>query len=253
MAVELVVADCKTGTASVAPSTGIAITKPTNLAGGDVLIAAVAKNSYASTAAFTCSGWTEITSGTRGTTTGNDRHVCILRKVITNAAGEPASYTFVTTDGTSRDMAGIILRVTGADTVTPEDLAVPSITFASNDATPASRDATTVTDGALVLSFCILCMDSGAALKTWGAPSGYATHANISVGNTAGALELQIGFAYKAQTPAGAVGTNVWTHTADDATAENGITVVVVRPAFLPTQAMWARSALQAVQRAATW
>ena len=229
MAVTLEVADCKTATATAAPSTGITITKPSNLANGDVLYAYVAKNNYASTAAFTCSGWTEVTSGTRGTTTGNDRHLCILRKVITDAVNEPASYTFVTTDGTSRNMAGGILRVTGAETSAPEDATVPSITFASNDATPASRDITTATNDALVLQFCILCMDSGSAAKTWGAPSGYSTHANLSVANTAGSLELQVGVAYKTQATAGSVGTNAWTHTADDSTTENGIAVVAVR------------------------
>lgn len=249
-------ADCTTNTASVAPSTGIAINKPTNLANGDVLYAAVAKNNYANTTRWTCSGWTEVTSGTVGITTGNDRHFCILRKSIFDAAGEPASYTFVTGDTTSRNLAGSIVRVTGADPYTPEDIAVPSVTFASNDATPASRAATTVTANALVLQFCILCMDSAAALKTWGAPSGYSTHANLSVGNTAGSLELQIGWAYKTQASPGAVGTNVWTHTANDATAENGIAVVIVRPldeTSQPTNNQFNRAALQASQRAATW
>jgi protein tyrosine phosphatase (PTP) superfamily phosphohydrolase (DUF442 family) len=67
---------------------------------------------------------------------------------------------------------------------------------------------------------------------------------------------LQIGWAYKTQATKGAVGTNVWTHTADDATSENGITVVCVRPldeTSQPTNNQFNRTALQAAQRAATW
>ena len=252
----VVTADCTTNSATAAPTTGITITKPTNLANGDVLFAVAAKNSYANTTRWTCSGWTEVTSGTVGITTGNDRHFCILRKSIFDAAGEPANYTFVTGDSTSRNLAGTIVRVTGADPYNPLDIATPTVTFASNDATPASRAATTVTDNALVLQFCILCMDSGTALKTWGAPSGYSTHANLSVGNTTGTLELQIGWAYKTQATKGAVGTNVWTHTADDATSENGIAVVCVRPldeTSQPTNNQFNRAKRQAANRASRY
>ena len=106
---------------SAACTTGVTVTKPTGVADGDVLFAFVSKTNYSDTNAFTCSGWTEISSGTRGTTTGNDRHVTILRKVITNAAGEGSNYTFVTTFGTVCSMCATIVCVSGADTTTPED------------------------------------------------------------------------------------------------------------------------------------
>lgn len=255
MPATLEVTDCTKNTATAAPSTGITITKPTNLADGDVLYAVLCKNSYAVSATFTCSGWTEVTSGTRGTTTGNDRHTVVLRKVITNAAGEAASYTFVTTDTTSRNMAGLILRVSGADTTTPEDAAVPSIAHTSNDATPASRDVTTATADALVIQVHVLSMNSGTAAKTWGAPSGYSTNATyLQVTNTDGTLELQVGVAYKTQASPGAVGTNAWTHTADDATSESATTVVAVRSKVSrPAALMFRRARLQAASRAAAW
>ena len=215
---------------SAACTTGVTVTKPSGVADGDVLFAFVSKTNYADTNAFTCSGWTEISSGTRGTTTGNDRHVTILRKVITNAAGEGSNYTFVTTFGTVCSMCATIVCVSGADTTTPEDISVPSITFGSNDATPASRDSTSVTAGALVLSYCQLSLGT-AAVKTWGAPSGYTATSGGDTSVVASSLNNQHGVAYKTLATAGAAGTNVWTHTADDANTENSRAIVIVRPA----------------------
>ena len=215
---------------SAACTTGVTVTKPSGVADGDVLFAFVSKTNYADTNAFTCSGWTEISSGTRGTTTGNDRHVTILRKVITNAAGEGSNYTFVTTFGTTCSMCATIICVTGADTTTPEDISVPSITFGSNDATPASRDSTSVTAGALVLSYCQLSLGT-TAVKTWGAPSGYTAPSGGDTSIAASSLNNQHGVAYKTLATAGAAGTNVWTHTADDANTENSRAIVIVRPA----------------------
>ena len=215
---------------SAACTTGVTVTKPTGVADGDVLFAFVSKTNYSNTAAFTCSGWTEISSGTRGTTTGNDRHVTILRKVITNAAGEGSNYTFVTTFGTVCSMCATIICVSGADTTTPEDISVPSITFGSNDATPASRDSTSVTAGALVLSYCQLSLGT-TAVKTWGAPSGYTAPSGGDTSIAASSLNNQHGVAYKTLATAGAAGTNVWTHTVDDANTENSRAIVIVRPA----------------------
>ena len=215
---------------SAACTTGVTVTKPSGVADGDVLFAFVSKTNYADTNAFTCSGWTEISSGTRGTTTGNDRHVTILRKVITNAAGEGSNYTFVTTFGTTCSMCATIICVTGADTTTPEDISVPSITFGSNDATPASRDSTSVTAGALVLSYCQLSLGT-TAVKTWGAPSGYTAPSGGDTSIAASSLNNQHGVAYKTLATVGAAGTNVWTHTTDDATTENSRAIVIVRPA----------------------
>ena len=215
---------------SAACTTGVTVTKPSGVADGDVLFAFVSKTNYADTNAFTCSGWTEISSGTRGTTTGNDRHVTILRKVITNAAGEGSNYTFVTTFGTVCSMCATIVCVSGADTTTPEDISVPSITFGSNDATPASRDSTSVTAGALVLSYCQLSLGT-TAVKTWGAPSGYTAPSGGDTSIAASSLNNQHGVAYKTLATVGAAGTNVWTHTTDDATTENSRAIVIVRPA----------------------
>lgn len=220
-----------TGTNIANPTTGVTVTKPSGVVDGDVLYAFVVKTEAGDTALFTCAGWTTILPGTPLTTTENDRHIAILRKVIMNASGEAASYTFVTTSTTASAMGAIIVAVTGADVVSgPEDRALTTSdrTFGVNDATPASQDFTTVTHNALVLSFCFLALGGSTAAKTWGVPSGYTNITSVSEMGSA-SNDLQIGVAYKAMPTAGAVGTNVWTHTADDATTDWVVAAVAVR------------------------
>jgi hypothetical protein len=220
-----------TNSALAAASTGVTITKPSGLVDTDVLYAFISKSSFADSNNFTCSGWTSLLAA--GTTTENDRHITILRKVITSASGEPANYTFVTTSGTTVGMAGLIVRVSGANNTTPEDVTPTSShrVFAVNDATPASVDITTVTANTLVMQYCMLQLSS-TATKTWGAPSGYTQDPLAVVAETTSASsDQQCGVAYKTQAAAGAVGTNVWTHTADDSSTDNVAAVIVVRPA----------------------
>jgi hypothetical protein len=106
-------------------------TKPTGLANGDVLYLMfnafgdnlVQDNSVKPSAP---SGFTEIYCKIRGQGDGTGHpRACVTcyRKVITNAAGEPANYTVGAPGsgyGTSAYQGGIIYAVSGADTTTPE-------------------------------------------------------------------------------------------------------------------------------------
>jgi hypothetical protein len=213
----------------VAASTGITITKPTGLVDGDVLYAFIARSLYSNTTAFSCSGWTAL--GSAGSTTGNDVQGTILRKVITSASGEPSNYTFVASGFASVvSMVGFIIRVAGADTTTPED-ATTLIGVGADDATPAGRSITTVTNGALAIQFNALSLAT-TATKTWGVPSGWTPGDNIA--ETSSTTDLQGGIAYKTQTTAGATGTDAWTHSANDATTEWLTGIVAVKP-YIPT------------------
>lgn len=212
------------------PSTGVTVTKPSGVVTGDVLYAFVCKTDT-NTAAWTCSGWTAI-FGNPFTGTTNVRHIGVLRKVITNAGGEPSSYTFVTTSGSAASMCGIIVCVSGADTATPEDVTFTTAqrVLAQNDATPPSIDLVTNSHNTLVMQYCALALGS-TATKTWGAPSGYTQDANaIAVETGSASNDLQCGVAYKMQATAGSVGTNDWTHTTDDATTDYATAVLAVRP-----------------------
>ena len=222
-----------TASALVAASTGVTVNKPSGVADGDVLYAFISKNTAADTNGFTnAAGFTAI-GGNPFTVTENDRHLGILRKVIVTASGEPSTYTFVTTSGTTSGLVGIIVCVSGADTNTPEDVTFTSShrVLGENDATPASVDVITVTANSLVLQYCILALGV-AAQKTWGAPSGYTQDAAAVQGETTSASnKLQCGVAYKTQVAAGSAGTNAWLHTADDAATDYIVAVVSVRSA----------------------
>lgn len=219
-----------TGVTAVA-STGVTITKPTGVANRDVLYAFISKTTYANTNNFTCAGWSDLSPATDGTTTGNDRHLNILRKVITDAANEPASYTFlVSGNATSSQMCGIVVALRGVDNTTPEDITVPAYGLTSNDATPASLNATSVTAGVLAIAVHQLSLAT-TGTKTPGAPNTYALVTNGNVSATSGSLDNQTFTATKTLGAAGSsTGTNSWTHTADDATSESLTAVVLVRP-----------------------
>lgn len=211
-----------------AASTGITITKPSSLANGDVLYAFITRSLYSTTTAFTCSGWTSL--GSAGSTSGNDIQGTMLRKVITNAAGEPANYTFAVSGFASTvSMVGVIVRVTGANNTKPED-ATSLIDRGTNDATPAGRALSSVTYDTLALQFCSLSLGT-TATKTWGVPSGWTNAANNA--ETSSTTDIQAGVAYKTMSAPGSSGTDVWTHTADDSTTEWLTGIVVVRSAVV--------------------
>ena len=224
------VRSASTGSVVAEPQTGVVISKPAGVVTGDVLYAFLSKTNAADTNTFTCSGWTGLLNA--GSATENDRQITILRKVITNGGGEASTYTFVTTSGTISNMAGIIVRVGGANVATPEDvLLTPGHrVFDVNDSTPASPDMTTVTDDALVLQWCLLSLGTTVPY-TWGAPSGYLQDSGAYVQELSGSSDQQAGVAVKTQFTAGAVGTNVWTHTPNNASADYTVAVISIRAA----------------------
>lgn len=234
MAVTFVNAESANASANV-QSTGITVTKPSGVQNGDVMFAFVGKNDYSNTSNFACSGWTDISPATDGTVTGNDRHLNIFVKVIVDASGEAANYTFTAADNATRQMVGTIIAFRGVDTGTPQDVSTPAYGFVSNDSDPASQNATSATADALALTYLMICMNSGSALKTWGIPSGYSADANCNTGTTAGTLELQHGVAYKTLGAAGSTaGTAAWTGTPADTTSETLVVTLLVRAGRLP-------------------
>lgn len=234
MAITIVNNAAVPATASAAGSTGITITKPANLADGDVLYAFISRTDFASTAAYSNSqGFSALTptGGVIGTATGNDRCLSILRKVITNAAGEPANYTFVTVSGTTHQMVGIILPLRGVDTTTPEDISVPAYGLNTNTPNPASLDATSATADALVIAV----LQEGlltAAAVTPVAPSTYTLVPSGNATETTGSLDNQTILAYKTLGAAGSTaGTNAWQNTGTTGSVETLTAVVLVRAA----------------------
>jgi prepilin-type N-terminal cleavage/methylation domain-containing protein len=98
----------------VGNASSITFAKPTGLAAGDFMLAAVSMN--ATVGITSPAGWNLIRSGTRT----NSLQVATFYKVA--GATEPVSYTFTTGDGSKRTMTGGIALYSGVDTTSPVDV-----------------------------------------------------------------------------------------------------------------------------------
>lgn len=226
---------------SVAGGTGIAVTHGFSLVNGDVLYAfcgtgVAASGSPQLITAYASSGWTELTGSFEQQAGGNDRSGSILRKVITNAGGEPSSYTFTRTgDATNPFVQKVIIyQLRGVDTATPEDASAVK-NNGSDDFTPDNVDITTVATGAMVLIAHLAAFGDTEAITgvTPGAPSGYTLGSNCApVDPSAGSAPrgIMLATAHAIPGTAGAQSIGVWTHTPDEATREYITWAVSVKP-----------------------
>lgn len=239
-----VVASTGSTSGAVVGTTGLATTHGFTLADGDILYAFVYRGtadlglSPDTISAFASSGWTQLAFAQA--TSGNDGSMGILRKVITNAAGEPSSYTITATGDSQTANGGYaqaqrIVHLRGGDIITPEDASAVISAQVTNDFTPDNVDITTATADAIVL------VAHGAAFGaseastgiTFGAPSGYTLlgSGNVASNGTGAPRDVSLGVAWKAIAAAGAQAIGSWTHSPDDATREGHTAAVAVRSA----------------------
>lgn len=130
-----------TQTVTNGTATSLAVNRPTGLANGDVLITTCGTDTLTS---LEPSGFTWIANAV---TTANE-DVTVAYKVVTNAAGEPATYTWTGLGGRS-SIAMTAYR--GVDNATPLDIAAVTNTGTGS----VSLSATTVTNGAMVYATAI--------------------------------------------------------------------------------------------------
>jgi len=204
--------------AQAASGTSVSLTKPAGLANGDVIYIWSGKWDDDG-GDFACSGFTSLSN--KLTTTGDDLRSGILRKVITNVAGEPASYSVTNTATDYRSAHLIALR--GVDNTTPEDVTLSHVTGA-NDATPNAATITTVTDGCMLLIGCLISESLGTFTVV--TPSGWAV-----VGNVGSQVYAFTNFCYRLQTSKGATGAVTFPNTPNDAVSEWHVCTIAVRPA----------------------
>lgn len=229
MALPTLIASAKGNVRSVL-TTGITITHGFTLADGDVLEFIYSQGDNNGTAAASSSGgtWAQLVFVTASS--GDDRILAGLRRVVTNAAGEPATYTFTMNSAASANQAGILLQIRGANTTTPEDVTATS-SSGDNDFTPANVAITTITNDCLVIIAHHASLPDGvSAGKTAGAPSGWTL---IDVERyTAGAdlFEVFLEVASLDVPTLGTVTPGAWTGTANDATAEWATIAIAIRP-----------------------
>lgn len=182
-------------------STSFTMTKPTGVANDDLLVA-VFNSDGASDPSSSPSGWTA--EANINTIAGNDSSVHAYYKVITNAAGEPATYQWDKASGET--WYGTILRISGADTTTPMD-ATAVTSEPGNTSTPTSPSITTVTNNAMLLA--VSSADSRIVAITSN-PSGMTGQGDV-FGTTSGTGRGGCAVASEIQATAGASGTKSWT------------------------------------------
>lgn len=119
------------------------INKPSGLANGDVLLWTTQYQPLFgdnTIRTFSLAGWTAVPGNTAFDAT-DGMGTYALYKVITNAAGEPASYTF-TASAAIQGGSIELTRYSGVDNGTPID-ATTTTTIATNTTSPASPSITT--------------------------------------------------------------------------------------------------------------
>lgn len=206
---------------------GLSITHGFTLQNGDVLYAFFTQNDDTGTS-VSCSDWTALTF--TATATQDDILTSTLRKVITNAAGEPSSYTFVVNDNTGLDhMCVILVQLRGVDTTTPED-STSQVSTGVDDFTPDNVNITTSTSGAMVLiAHATNLPNDTSATKTAGAPSGY-TLIDSTYDSAGTGLESWLSVAYATPASTGSQNIGSWTNSPDDSTSEYHTIAVAVKP-----------------------
>lgn len=144
-----------TWVANATSASSVAVSVPTGVVAGELLIAHVQTGSGAGSIA-TPTGWTLIKTGTDGT----DAVGWVGYRVATGS--EPASYTW-TLGAANGTQEGAMFRLSGADTTTPVRTSAISTTGTGASATPPSLTGVTATD--MMLEFWSG-GDSGGATQT---------------------------------------------------------------------------------------
>jgi hypothetical protein len=164
-------------TASSTSAASLACNKPSNTANKDLLVCfAYFRNSGGTVTAP--SGWSQL--GPLNTT---NETFGAYYKPITNAAGEPGTYTWSTSGGSARLMLAIF-RVTGARLNAPQDAAgaLAAYTGTSSVTDPA---VTAVSSNALLLAFFINNTGSSQPVSVFTNPASMTEVSQVSVGNSA--------------------------------------------------------------------
>jgi len=198
------------------------ITKPTGVANNDILVAFIAK--YDDPTITGPSGWIQAIQS--NDTSGNDRSAGIWYKVITDASGEPASYSWT---ATANVWAGTIMRISGSNTSSPIDAAaavdgIGAVGVDWVDTTDGSPSVTTVTNNAMAISSIMLYAVSVGA-TSFAPPSGYDERSDNPRPSVAETV------ATKTIASAGATGVVLFTGTGETGNEEWFSMTIAIKPA----------------------
>lgn len=235
-----VIASAKNNVRNNTQTTGVTVTHGFTLANGDVLYAFLGMGDDPGTGWVDSAGtWTQLAN--QNGSSGNDMAMGVMRKIITNAAGEPSTYTFRRSGNNATDnLVAIVVQVRGADPNAPEDQTTQISAYGTDDFTPDNVDITTQTNNAMVLvahlaSFTLAQWDTA---HSAGAPNGYSNVNSENFDDNTNTFSLFLEVA--ADTDVGNAGTqNIgsWTGTGD-AGAEYITAAVAVKPYILAVTAV---------------
>lgn len=138
--------DQKNAYGTVAAATTISVTRPA-VENGDVLIAIIGKEDDFNVTPP--AGWVQGDDLIQSV--GNAMYTGIWYHVVTNAGGEPASYSFTSNDDTVEEFSYWVGSFSGVDTSNVFDV-TPNWSNVQNSSSPAAPSITTVTAGSYVLS-----------------------------------------------------------------------------------------------------
>lgn len=203
--------------ASVAWSTGVTLTLPSN-SSGDLLVAHLFRDEDDAGDWNTPTGWTRQSNLDGVEIGGRDRVNGIFTKV--SSGSEPSTLAFTGTVATVRQISGHIIRYSSADglDVTPT---TSHKSTGTNDATPPNAAITTNTDDAMV----VLMMGLTASnIDTWAAPTNYTLVDSTLQANA------QIAVAERLITTAGLESPGSWLNTVNGNIAEYSGATLVVKP-----------------------
>jgi len=155
-------------------SSTLQLTKPSNVANNDVLIAGITVNGGSSRTITAPAGWNLI----RRTDNGTSLSVATYYHVVTNASSEGGSYTWSLSSGTRA--SGGIIRYTGVDTSNPIDVTSGNIGGNTSTSVTASSVTPTAANEMVVGFFGIN------NSRTFTAPSGMTERYDVVNSNSSG-------------------------------------------------------------------
>lgn len=141
-----------TNTLSLSNRSNSTFTAPSGISDGDVLVILMHTGRNPALTATAPTGFTAFTGFPTNMSTYSDSYVVRLHAWYKVASGESGNYA---TSHTAADTEGIIYRVTGADTTTPQDVS-PAFTDHPSGTGGGTVTAPTITptvDGSLVIWF----------------------------------------------------------------------------------------------------
>lgn len=192
---------------------------------GDVIVISMnhSPNGTATIGTITIpTGWTEVSTNTNTGAASNSK-LTVIRRVMQSGDGT----TLAVSTSTNMTLGAVLQTYTNVDNTTPEDATAPTMNTGTGN--PVCPSITTVTNGAVLLSFCIIdAVPSG--FGDTSIPSGMTLVGTMA--NNPPSNGMNLGMARETRATAGSTGTRTWSNGASE---EHVGATMALRPQVGPT------------------